>query len=47
MFRRKIDYVRRIFYMPDYFKDLRVNDTNLFYNILDRSCDNLNGEISN
>lgn len=47
MLRRKVDYVRRIFYMPDYFKDLRVNDTNVFYNILDSSCDKLNDEISN
>lgn len=46
MLRRKVDYVRRIFYMPDYFRDLRVNDTDVFYDILNKSRDELNNEIS-
>ena len=44
--RRKLDYVRRIFYMPDYFKDLRVNDNKIFYDTIDDSCFKINLQIN-
>lgn len=45
IYRRKVDYIRRVFYLPEYFKDLRVNNVNLFYDSLDDSYNSLMNEI--
>lgn len=45
LYRRKADYIRRIFYLPDYFKDLRVNNVQLFYESLDDAYGNIMLEI--
>lgn len=46
-YRRKIDYIRRIFYFSDYIKELKVNNTNLFFESLKVSFFDIKKSINN
>lgn len=47
IYRRQIDYIRRIFYLPDYFKELRSTNPEWLYNLMDESSQNIEKEIYN
>lgn len=38
---RKIDYINRLFYVPDYMKEIKLLNKNLFFDSLEQSYDNL------